>query len=919
MDLTQRKLTKAEWDSIELPVSKAEQDILKLITLGYNDVQIGVNNTNSLFTYLKIEYSPQIEDFLYARFFADKVQTLVGKYKIAFIIFSADPSAKRAKREEAGISITADNICYISVSTIVRLKSGDQIRLSRLNEENIMANDLYELVLYHNLEQMLANKSANNNKWMYYYYTLFHLLQNNVAYVNRFIIGICKCVLANFEDELKLQHILENSVEYIERNANLLKYGDLSLYAHQKTIYTVVKSPKPKLILYIAPTGTGKTLTPLGLSEQHKIIFVCAARHVGLALARSAISINKKIAFAFGCSSAEDVRLHYFAATDYTTNKRSGQIQKVDNTVGDKVEIMICDIRSYIPAMYYMLAFNHAKKIITYWDEPTITMDYETHELHDVIKQNWKENVIPNMVLSSATLPKQHELTHTIADFQEKFSGSVIHNIVSHDCRKTIPLIDNNGFVVMPHYLSNDYRKIMEIANHCEENLTLLRYLDLQEIAHFIRFINSSDMVQGPAKMDRNFTSVADVTMTNIKMYYIKCLKNISEEQWAYIYNYLQVNKTKFIKYNSKSDTIVKSTSTTAAMTTSTSSELTRSKSVLIGNKDKDVVEPPNSAGVYITTKDSYTLTDGPTIFLANDLQKIAKFCIQQSNIPAHIMKDIMDKIEYNNQINQRIDELERNLELEEAKITAKLGGSNADTSKEAKSLKGKKDGKKQSKIANKILDKTEDKSLLKIHEEIATLKSMVKHASLDDVFIPNKLPHLTKWASADYSQSNNKPFTSSVDEDYITDIMLLKDVDDIWKILLLLGIGVFTKHKSSTYSEIMKKLADSQKLYLIIADSDYIYGTNYQFCHGYLSKDMTLTQEKIIQALGRVGRNNIQQHYSARFRDDSQITTLFTSFASEDKPEVINMNQLFNCRNVKWNGREYLEQLSVAEAEASI
>jgi hypothetical protein len=44
-------------------------------------------------------------------------------------------------------------------------------------------------------------------------------------------------------------------------------------------------------------------------------------------------------------------------------------------------------------------------------------------------------------------------------------------------------------------------------------------------------------------------------------------------------------------------------------------------------------------------------LTDGPTIFLANDLQKIAKFCIQQANIPAIVMKDIMEKIEYNNQI----------------------------------------------------------------------------------------------------------------------------------------------------------------------------------------------------------------------------------------------------------------------------
>jgi hypothetical protein len=79
----------------------------------------------------------------------------------------------------------------------------------------------------------------------------------------------------------------------------------------------------------------------------------------------------------------------------------------------------------------------------------------------------------------------------------------------------------------------------------------------------------------------------------------------------------------------------------------------------------------------------------------------------------------------------------------------------------------------------------------------------------------------------------------------------------------------------------------------MIIADSDYIYGTNYQFCHGYLSKDLALTQEKIIQALGRIGRNNIQQQYSVRFRDDEQIKKLF--YEEEDKMEVRNMNRLFN------------------------
>ena len=88
---------------------------------------------------------------------------------------------------------------------------------------------------------------------------------------------------------------------------------------------------------------------------------MCAARHVGLALAKNAISCDKKVAFAFGCDDTSDIRLHYFAAKDYTRNKKSGAIQKVDNSVGDKVEIMICDIKSYKYAMNYMAAFNFGK------------------------------------------------------------------------------------------------------------------------------------------------------------------------------------------------------------------------------------------------------------------------------------------------------------------------------------------------------------------------------------------------------------------------------------------------------------------------------------------------------------------------------------------------------------------------------
>jgi hypothetical protein len=79
---------------------------------------------------------------------------------------------------------------------------------------------------------------------------------------------------------------------------------------------------------------------------------------------------------------------------------------------------MICDVQSDLTAMHYMLAFNEETKIVTYWDEPTITMDYPEHDLHQKIHENWTNNKISKVVLSCATLPKEQEIEDTLADFQ---------------------------------------------------------------------------------------------------------------------------------------------------------------------------------------------------------------------------------------------------------------------------------------------------------------------------------------------------------------------------------------------------------------------------------------------------------------------------------------------------------------------
>ena len=889
MDLKQRKLNKSEWETIEVPVSTSEMNVLNMIIKGYNDVNIKINNNNSIFSYLKIEFTEKMEGYLFNKYFKQRVAIIETKLKTQI------PGYKNMK-----------------IDSDIKLNSIDRLRLERFDDKSLLTKDIYENTLLSNIEKLLENIEVNNIRMFHYhYFTLYKLIRNNINNLNCHIKKLVDVVLKIFEEQINLSIIIENAVDFIEKNNNILKYDDLTLYEHQKDLITACKSPKSKLILYMAPTGTGKTLSPIALSEGHKIIFVCAARHVGLALAKSAISVKKKVAFAFGCSCADDVRLHYFAAKVFTKNKRTGGIGKVDNSVGDNVEIMICDIKSYLPAMYYMLAHFNAKNIILYWDEPTITMDYNEHDFHSTIRKNWKKNIIPNIVLSSATLPKLTDLTETMPDFLNTFPEAEIVNIVSHDCKKSIPIINKEGFVVLPHYLNANYNKTKEVADHCENYLTLLRYFDLKEVVDFITFVNSNNYGNSKTLIERHFETLNDLNMTTIKRYYVFLLKNIIEKYWGDVYSHFKIIRKPRILENETIDTkgnkIIKSKSVGPGTTTSNGNLTSMSGSLLSrmsSVQETNALVKPGTSGVYFTTKDAYTLTDGPTIVISNDIEKISKFCIQQANIPSLVMDEIMKKIEFNNFINEKLFALESEVDIikdeAEKKIKNEVKNSAGSHNVSGRNKSNKDNRKLNREVPEEFINKG---SLTKLTQEINDLRSMIKSATLNDAFIPNRKMHQDKWAQG---LDTNNSFTSNVDETIVSDIMALNGVENTWKVLLMMGIGVFINHENITYTEIMKKLADEQKLYMIIASSDYIYGTNYQFCNGFISKDLNLTQEKIIQAMGRIGRNNIQQTYTVRFRDDEQILKLFTS--ETEKPEIVNMNILFNTRKVVWKDNEYVE-----------
>ena len=834
-------------------------------------------------------------------------------------------------------------------------------------------------------EKFLNNTSYGENHKDVFLYTIIQLKKNSIPYVNQYIVSFIDFLIIGGGiygakkdffglQSKKIENVIYNAYQYIEKNEYLLKYEDLSLFSHQKQLFSIFSqqatkngfsstvsfeesnnfstfpsnateiknslersvSREGKLVLYTAPTGTGKTLSPIGLSQQYKIIFVCVARHVGLALAKSAISIGKKVAFAFGCETANDIRLHYFSAVSYTINKKSGGIGKVDNTCGENVEIMICDVKSYLVAMYYMLAFNSEHNIITYWDEPTITMDYKNHPLHEIIHRNWVENQISKVVLSSATLPDQNEIYQTITDFQLKFENSNVYHISSYDCKKSIQIINKECEPVLPHLLFKDRNTLLKSIKHCENNKTLLRYFDLNEVVKCIKSILNNSLKShkialecegenelcgnkveakmnflecNVEKLDERFLpeayfeNLTNVTMESVKLYYLFLLKHYFSPQDTENGDTLRSSENvNFSTLHSEKFIFVSGDASTKNVNLPLQATANWSSSTLRPEESLKSLKISPYKGVLLTTSDAHTLTDGPTIYIVEDVDKIADFYIRQTKIPSSVMEEIIKTLNENEKYFYKISLLEKNMEDALGK----------DATKE----------NKMSKIEKGDVLGFQNKDISKLKIEMENINSLIKIVNLNAKYIPNTKQHQHLWAPVE----NNAAFSPYIEESIVKKIMALdfsppatengsfstissgentrtetaiKVLTEEFlnmKILLLLGIGVFTnKVQNVQYMEIMKQLASEQKLYLILAQSDYIYGTNYQFCHAFIGKDLTenMTTQKIIQAMGRVGRGKLQQDYSIRFRDNSLLKKLF--LPAQDNMEAKNMNRLFS------------------------
>ena len=86
MDLSQQKLTRAEWEYLEVPVIPKELKILQLIFNSYENTNYAMNESQSLLGFMKINTNNfEFHKYLFDRYFKKQIDKMIKKYNLSFI------------------------------------------------------------------------------------------------------------------------------------------------------------------------------------------------------------------------------------------------------------------------------------------------------------------------------------------------------------------------------------------------------------------------------------------------------------------------------------------------------------------------------------------------------------------------------------------------------------------------------------------------------------------------------------------------------------------------------------------------------------------------------------------------------------------------------------------------------------------
>ena len=205
MDLSQVKLNKTEWDSIEIPLRTEEIRVIKLLMSGYTDLWIKNNHNTSLATYLRISDSIDgLDDYLFQEYFEKTVRSI-------------DPT-------------------LIPVTRKVKMRKGDTMKINLNKADNIEIFNVYESKLLE-LIRSICECHTQRKEFHIHYFTLYNLRKNFVPRMNIHVIKCIDTILERHADSIEIKKLVLDAHNVIEKNKMLIHNEDTNLYSHQRDIF----------------------------------------------------------------------------------------------------------------------------------------------------------------------------------------------------------------------------------------------------------------------------------------------------------------------------------------------------------------------------------------------------------------------------------------------------------------------------------------------------------------------------------------------------------------------------------------------------------------------------------------------------------------------------------------------------------
>ena len=139
-----------------------------------------------------------------------------------------------------------------------------------------------------------------------------------------------------------------------------------------------------------------------------------------------------------------------------------------------------------------------------------------------------------------------------IQGYRNKFKDGNKYEIISYECKKTIPILNSKGFKVMPHYSFDSVKELKKSVKYLETNKTILRHFDVNEISEFVDYVNKKKLIHERYSINNYFDDIGNINIISLKLYYLKLLSKIKQSEYDEVRNYLMKKEKSYLNQQLK-------------------------------------------------------------------------------------------------------------------------------------------------------------------------------------------------------------------------------------------------------------------------------------------------------------------------------------------------------------------------------